>query len=217
MDKIELTQMFVDHATKMADSHFRYLEDPNFGRLLKINGPLYSIFYPICKRFEVPDLCEMYRHINYCIRDDGDMSLVHCQFKQEHPCPDIIPGYRSLNKIFVVDGHHSELNPMRILNTAAEHHSLYKRYLVSYSACHMKDATFSCILDWVDSMHLESQLMDKIRMNSSDWNELDLGRQFRIKEAGVNKILTDHIKTSEYKTKKTFTPFEISNLDKFKD
>lgn len=217
MDKNELTQLFVDYATKMADSYSDSLKDPNFSRLLKIKGPLYSIFYPIRQRFELIDLCELYSHLHYCISDDGDMSLVSCHYQQEYPFPDIIPGYSEWHEIFVVDGHHAELNANRLLDTAATHQSTSKRYLTSYSACHMTDETFSRILDWVDSMYAEYQMMGKMRENSSDFDEIDAGIKYRTQEAKFNKVLVDHITTSRWKTTKTFSPFEISNLDKFKD
>lgn len=201
----------------MADSYAYSLKDPNFSRLLKIKGPLYSIFYPIRQRFELIDLCELYSHLHYCISDDGDMSLVSCHYQQEHSFPDRYPGYSKWHEIFVVDGHHTELNAIKLLDTAATHQSSHKRYLSSYSACHMTDETFSGILDWVDSMYAESQLMDKLYQNSSDLDEIAAGDRYRKQEAKFTKILVDHITSSRWKTTKTFSPFEISNLEKFKD
>lgn len=212
MDKKELTELFIEYATRLADSASDNLTDPNFARLIKTPAhPLYSMFYPIQKNYDLPDRLKLYQHIHYSIVDDGDISLVFVEHEQAHPLPDIFPGTQTFSNIFVMDGHHLELKPDTVLKNAAYHHSSeINGYLSKYIACDFTEMLFEKVLNWLYSKAAADEWLRKCYENCSDPDDFDISIQYRLLESRADTELISEMRKTRWKTEKTFAPNEIS-------
>jgi hypothetical protein len=113
-------------------------EDPIFDSLCDLKSKLYEFFYPLgISSCSLHDTVYVYQQIKYAVEDDGDLSIVIAKTSLPTKALSVLDKYGITpeiycNEIFVMYGHHKELDSNLVKEHALRHS--YDRNFISFTA-----------------------------------------------------------------------------------
>ncbi len=153
MTREEFNTRYLQTIQQDIDNYARYAEHEEFDILFNLSTQsqfCYQIFYNLTddpSRFD--ELCKVYSFLNYCWKDDGDVSLVYAtiQYKEGG----------TTNRFFVTEGCRDEIPPEEISKIALKHgpeHSI----LIKYSAMRFYEDDLKFLYSLVPDVMKQNEL-----------------------------------------------------------
>lgn len=139
-----LRQDYIKWATAEASARSCFVEEPMFQAFCGLDhADLHALFSTLGFSTVFPDSMELYRHLRYCVLDDGETSFVRARYSIPHPMegrPRLIA-----TEYFCLHGDFRELDASDVLIAASRHSSCEDKRLVSFHAVPFTEELLSVI------------------------------------------------------------------------